>query len=483
MPFPLRSLRFRPLSCSPPHAFAPASSCNDDATNTGPLAPLPCADIIPNSLARWSDALGDGLAFWHLRRSINGMSFCRSTLDGCSEDSHPEDSYSEDWSTRIFAVLPFLEDAIDRRPELWVALAKQGIIPILVSLLRQLMNGDFQFAPLVDVRVADPHGMAARAASQLMHEGSIEPDRVNANSAMNIRGYLWRFLASYLGVPRRQETVVEALRAGLLLAYFDVSADVYADGYVLCFLRKVLLEHLDESLVFHSVLHQIRISLQEVRDFDPSAKLRWPGEELPAEWNAFIRRDQNQFKVVELYERGELTKFKVCDNTSCGSVQPKSDLKLCSDCLATSVRRVCPKDRAFLKALVNHEYNAQKEKLALDFLAVLKRAPGSLPCHARLQRRRVHTEILNTRSNPKSELHVLGLQSLWMRGNPEQLEEKVKRWLLMPLRFSSAQFNSALRSLARSSPALAADERFDPEVYREKVKALLDEYSCIIRTY
>ncbi|KAJ7064567.1 hypothetical protein C8F01DRAFT_1366873 [Mycena amicta] len=44
---------------------------NDDATNTGPLAPLPCAEIIPNSLARWSDALGDGLAFWHLRRAAN----------------------------------------------------------------------------------------------------------------------------------------------------------------------------------------------------------------------------------------------------------------------------------------------------------------------------------------------------------------------------------------------------------------------------
>ncbi|KAJ7052080.1 hypothetical protein C8F01DRAFT_1262295 [Mycena amicta] len=354
------------------------------------------------------------------------------------------------------------------------------------------MNGDFQFAPLVDVRVADPHGMAARAASQFMHEGSIEPDRVNANSAMNIRGYLWRAISASRDVKK--------------------DADVYADGYVLCFLRKVLLEHLDESLVFHSVLHQLRISLQEVREFDPSAKLRWPGEELHAEWNAFVDRAQNQFKVVELYERGELTKFKVCDNTSCGSVQPKSDLKLCSDCLTTYYcSKACQradyerfhlndcetlrrrrKDRAFLKALVNHEYNAQKEKLALDFLAVLKRAPGSLPCTMldfsagecvvetvepfKLDSwlaEQVHTEILNARSNPKSELHVLGLQSLWTRGNPEQLEEKVKRWLLMPLRSSSTQSNSALRSLARSSPALAADERFDPEVYREKVKALL----------
>ncbi|KAJ7057537.1 hypothetical protein C8F01DRAFT_1086555 [Mycena amicta] len=180
---------------------------NNNATNTGPLATLPCADIVPNSLSishpptRPLRAIKlhkrDELLALDLGRMREGAFVPKITSPRIPIRTTPTPRTGQLASSQFC-------HSIDRRPE------------------------------LSPVRVADPHGMAARAASQLMHEGSIEPDRVNANSAMNIRGYLWRFLASYLGVPRRQERVVEALRAGLFRRQRRCQMAVDASAIVFC---------------------------------------------------------------------------------------------------------------------------------------------------------------------------------------------------------------------------------------------------------
>ncbi|KAF8209629.1 hypothetical protein K438DRAFT_235221 [Mycena galopus ATCC 62051] len=123
-----------------------------------------------------------------------------------------------------------------------------------------------------------------------------------------------------------------ALRAGLLPAIFACGTAHHIEATR--DLLVVLLQYvLPTSMVYHSVLSQLRISLVEVRDQDAAAT--FADAEVLELWTRFREMLQCRLEVLDGYNTGSLPATMVCDNLECAKVCHKHELRRCGGCTVT----------------------------------------------------------------------------------------------------------------------------------------------------
>ncbi|KAF7327170.1 MYND-type domain-containing protein [Mycena kentingensis (nom. inval.)] len=193
--------------------------------------------------------------------------------------------------------------------------------------------------------------------------------------------------------------LIEALDAGFLPTLFayarlrqkDTSQQTtfFAEQF-----DGLLRQILPAYTVYHSVLTQLRASLLEVKDLDPMVHFRFRGtDELAQIWMKFVGLVFNRLRVVEDFNRGMLTASKACDEVKCSKIAERRNMKRCAGCLTVYYcsancqkrdwsgidghRKFCQKlrrihhedarafrakDRAFFRALLNFEYDAEQQE-------------------------------------------------------------------------------------------------------------------------
>ncbi|KAJ7051508.1 hypothetical protein C8F01DRAFT_1174773 [Mycena amicta] len=356
-------------------------------------------------------------------------------------------------------VSQLLRDAVDHYPDLRACLATRGIIAVMVIACRALLEA---------------HSSIPESLSYVADDFFV-------------------LLTGHIITPLSQTRVVEALRAGILpLIVAHARNPPMAErpepigGSLLFILTPILLE----LTVFHSVLTQLRISLEELGDIKPTV---FAHPTVGKIWVPLVKLVRERLEVVKMYEAGQLTKLRACDNLECSAIREAGQIQRCSGCQSAYYcsqacqkvdyksgkhREMCStlrsrrddycaavgdEDRAFLRALVNYEYDKLRAELAVGLVGVMSLHPQSTPyvvfdfsggvCSISLEHslKEEPAKQLDIELKPREnrdgrmEMHVVGIRA----GRDIKSEDEM-RWILMPLRSSSAQLHDSLRWLSQS---------------------------------
>ncbi|KAJ7175764.1 hypothetical protein C8R46DRAFT_68804 [Mycena filopes] len=213
-------------------------------------------------------------------------------------------------------------------------------------------------------------------------------------------GVIITHISTFPGFP----WVAEALKAGLLRAI------------VLCVSRRMpiiavpldfLFENLFGSLVYHSVLSHLGPALDDAQDLANTPEFR--ASPFVRRWDNFVALAMERLTVLERYNSGELGKLRACDNLKCGVMRKDPSLLGCAacnnafycsqDCQAADWkaehRKLCPAaanrphencpdltflNRDFLRALLHHDYEANRPKILGLQVAFLRRNAFGTSC-------------------------------------------------------------------------------------------------------
>ncbi|KAF7320603.1 MYND-type domain-containing protein [Mycena chlorophos] len=375
------------------------------------------------------------------------------------------------------AVIPLLRNAVDH-PECRIELARAGVVKALVVACRAY-NRSF---PTIKQRGAP---------------------------FVHIPEQFTKLLMGHLATLRAQERVVEGLQAGLLRLIVEYGSRFATSDLESTVMRVILGQILMECTVFYSVLVQLRISFPEIAEVAPSHFDAAP--EIAQVWKlgkSGLRWSRIALQVLERYETGELTKLRACDNLKWVPRHPYLPR------IATGVpgsgpvpspkggahKRACPilrsrregefrhvseqdteisrDDRAFLRALVNHEYEKYKGPIVLGHVGILSLVPPRRPsvifdftrgkCEIEVipvldasadEMQDVRFEALRRQQGAaggvgdleRIEMHVVGIQ-MGRHKDAGECMVGAPWWIPMPLRSSSPEMAHAIRALAATVP-------------------------------
>ncbi|KAF7343512.1 MYND-type domain-containing protein [Mycena sanguinolenta] len=216
-------------------------------------------------------------------------------------------------------------------------------------------------------------------------------------------------LGPYLSILKRfivsepdPQWVVEALRAGLI----DLIGSLVGHPLLpkptedVCY----LLSFLASTTVYYSVLAEIEgmsRGLDEVLDQNDPAIMRSPVFDA---WRTFTESVEERQKTKQLFDFDESPSLLACDNTECNKVSEKWDFKRCAGCKYMSYcsrdcqkrdwkqgkhREECQKNRladssclvkqnrAFLRALVHHDYETRRDEVLEKQVEFEHKNPGT----------------------------------------------------------------------------------------------------------
>ncbi|KAF7320602.1 MYND-type domain-containing protein [Mycena chlorophos] len=277
-------------------------------------------------------------------------------------------------SPDVGGMVALMRNAYDLYPEFRAALARNGIIRVLVTCIRAYNNG----------------------YEALQRRGFPYADLPEQFPPL---------LVGHLTTLRSHERIIEALQAGLLRLFVEFGAHCAIRNQSRVGMYFILQSLLPESSVFHSVLRQLRISMKEIGDVPPS---HFRDSEFSTLWGNWTTLVKERLQVLERYEAGELASLRACDNLKCSLLLPNGQIKRCSGCQsayycseecqradyktgAAAHRKLCPmlkserealdpeisaEDRTFLRALMNHEYETRfKTHLSMAFVATTSHLP------------------------------------------------------------------------------------------------------------
>ncbi|KAJ7731557.1 hypothetical protein DFH07DRAFT_968715 [Mycena maculata] len=193
--------------------------------------------------------------------------------------------------------------------------------------------------------------------------------------------------------------VAQSLRSGLLSAILGC-----ARGRATKALHRIVRE-LSTSLVYHSVLVQVRdtISGRDLESLDPNC-----GRELLETWENLRSLVAVRLGILREYEEGKYVSRRVCDNTACGAIAPKSYFRACSRCRISNYcsescqtqdwrsgghrdscpelgsmhlsQYLCPRDKSFLRVLIHYDYLRVRSALRAVLVNFFRQQPDAIPC-------------------------------------------------------------------------------------------------------
>ncbi|KAJ6463125.1 hypothetical protein C8R47DRAFT_1225248 [Mycena vitilis] len=312
-------------------------------------------------------------------------------------------------------------------------------------------------------------------------------------------------LTTHLISNPRHRWIAESLRAGLLPTAFSTGAARHEENVGL-WLRELLEDILPAATVYHSVLSELRVSLAAVGDRDATASFDDPA--MLEHWKNLVELVDERLQVVDLHTAGSLEVTRVCDHTECDrEASEMRQYKRCSGCRTSyycsqrcqiidwrygghrhrcrqlALRRnrdscISAKDRSFMRALVHHDYTANREQIALDQLLHMRENPAEIPCtmfdytegycaiyllsHGELDAEFSADAARAEAWGGRMQLHLVKV----VEG-----EDSSRTWSI-PLRSADAELVRGLRSIAESLPSDTTED--DLEQYRPRIQALLD---------
>ncbi|KAJ7493868.1 hypothetical protein FB451DRAFT_1551191 [Mycena latifolia] len=275
----------------------------------------------------------------------------------------------------------------------------------------------------------------------------------------------------------------EALESGLLRA-FVLSASQHM-ALLTIPLGHLISDVLPPTLAYHSVLSSLPDALEDARAIEDTPGFRTSAH--VNEWTDFVNLAIERIAVMKLYDAGSLAAHRACDNLECPEIRKDDDLRRCSACQnafycspacqtadwAAGHRKLCARpanahhkaaahlsagDRAFLRALLHHDYAAARADVLGAQLRFAPTYPGTpavvmfdysggrlrravVPADARVD---VNLGARVARSGGRVELHLV----LVPEGGAN------RRGLVFPMRWASARVHERLRELATGGEAL-----------------------------
>ncbi|KAJ6526651.1 hypothetical protein B0H19DRAFT_1196718 [Mycena capillaripes] len=292
----------------------------------------------------------------------------------------------------------------------------------------------------------------------------------------------------------RQRWIKESLQAGLLPAVFSCAASRHLE-VTYDSLDDLLRDILPASTVYYSVLSQLRVSLVDLGDRD--ARSAFGTSDLRELWDEFLTLVQLRLQVVDEYDMGSLTVLLACDNLECVKIGGKDLFKRCGGCCMSKYcsracqihdwqrgghRQTCgalasrrnrdshlsAKDRSFLRALLNNEYAARQEEIAMQKLHFMREYPTEVPytifnytegicdidvgSHEDLDTEFAPDAARAAASSGRVQLHLI-----------EILEGESIRSRAFRLYSASAGLTAGLRSIAASLPPCTSSDEHEVE--------------------
>ncbi|KAJ6506206.1 hypothetical protein C8R47DRAFT_111084 [Mycena vitilis] len=195
-------------------------------------------------------------------------------------------------------------------------------------------------------------------------------------------------IIAYIMVQLGHNLVTEALRAGLLHAFFSRAQRPCSNSAIKILESALII--FTASVVYLSVLKQLLKSIKELDFVADSRSLR--GFALTHSWEPFWWMLKQRSGVMEDYLERE-PPLRACDNLTCGAVRPKTDFLRCAGCLTLiycsrqcqaidwkrgghreacgsllhlrldEPKSVSSKDKSFLRYLIHAEYAEQKKSI------------------------------------------------------------------------------------------------------------------------
>ncbi|KAJ7106839.1 hypothetical protein C8R43DRAFT_206594 [Mycena crocata] len=213
-------------------------------------------------------------------------------------------------------------------------------------------------------------------------------------------------LARYATTPPGRMWISEVLRAGLFRILVQMAAHPLSSSTQSTELQRFVVSVLPPYTLYHSVLLDIKLCLLDV---DALVKTEiFAASELFAPWQRFYALVQERLQLLDSFDSSRPTVYKACDNMTCSEICVKSKLQRCSNCLdlyycskqcqkvdwRAGHREDCAKfwalrrlpeerqwntqDRAFLRALIRHDFLANRPRLFAQEIAMRKEDPTQL---------------------------------------------------------------------------------------------------------
>ncbi|KAJ7906127.1 hypothetical protein B0H13DRAFT_2021555 [Mycena leptocephala] len=311
-----------------------------------------------------------------------------------------------------------------------------------------------------------------------------------------LSGCLVRLL-KYTAKPSGHDLLAHSLGAGLLQAI--VARCRRSMSQKLKDIVTVFLMFLTSAMVFLSVLQQVDVAME---DLSITSLDSLKGLVLFDRWSSFWRILERGRSVMVKYRELKDGASRACDNMECGAIIPKTRLRRCSGCLTSLYcspqcqlwdwrrdghRRVCDTlygchsghirqtDKAFLRALIHHDYMERRDSIWLWQMRYIRRESHTMPL------------VMFDYTVPFLPVQVAlgqpdGGDTAWAdcsaraarsRGRMQMHLVKVKdgsstRHLVFPLRSTTGEVVAALRRLA------ADPEGDGGETDEARVRSLLD---------
>ncbi|KAF7324040.1 MYND-type domain-containing protein [Mycena kentingensis (nom. inval.)] len=379
----------------------------------------------------------------------------------------------------------------------------QGVFELLHRVLNPLRSRQDYGLPtaLADAGIV---GVLVATCRRMVKESFVPRDSDPALAVMDdVNNSLLTLLILVLGhIPRRQERVCEALRAGLVSFLGECPPALWSNPKTGPKLKFIVSSSLRECLVFHSTLSALRPHFAEMsRIMNPT--LDMPDEDFVHDWQGFLGLAKDYFEILDSYEQGSLTKYRACDNLSCGAIREKHGLKRCAGCLTAyycskrcqkrayrvgghredcdllQIRRrelcadIGPKDRAFLRAILHNLYESRKDHVAMGLFTATKMQPNHVPytvfnlsggnCEIRVISRleeSIAAQITPAHlakqrpgagGDARMDMHLLEITGRTQK-------DRATRFILMPMRSQSTKIHDAIRWLAERTEHIGEDQ-------------------------
>ncbi|KAJ7685950.1 hypothetical protein B0H17DRAFT_16671 [Mycena rosella] len=264
-----------------------------------------------------------------------------------------------------------------------------------VFCIARMFRGDVSMTdgPLSDALVA--HGIV-KCTITVLHALCVGPEIIITEQLIPMQ--FVALVTRMRNIPHSPR-IKEAVDNGLLPVVV-LTASLHVPDLLIP-LHHLLQEILPSSLSYHSVLSSLPTALEEANDLVDTPGFR-TAPHFNA-WNQFVSLATERVAVMRLYNSGALATRRACDNLECPEVRNDEELRRCSACQSAFYcshpcqiadwtaghRKLCPSqkdfghlstpDRAFLRALLHHDYEAARAEILAAQLRFLRaHPPGTL---------------------------------------------------------------------------------------------------------
>ncbi|KAJ6507433.1 hypothetical protein C8R47DRAFT_1315648 [Mycena vitilis] len=303
--------------------------------------------------------------------------------------------------------------------------------------------------------------------------------------------------------------ISEALRGGLLQAMLICGyqpPESTAHAHLKFFLEAIL----SMSLMYHTVVRGIEVTLSDLEDAVNRAPLA--NTEM---WQDFLDLARERVAILKSMEASDLARTTACDNLECRSIDARPNFERCSGCKSTYYcskqcqisdwrhgghRRICApglllplteyqdltqRDRAFIRTIVHHDYEALKADIVHAQVLFMNQFPreGFMTMFDYTWGR-PSIKVLSVVNSPESKHFKAQLGAEWVTAVSRALRSEGRmelhlvqvvvsadpKFWLIPLRTNTPSLRTGIKQLANSLPPGIGDPD-RPEAFSSQLLA------------